>query len=130
MLENENYKLYWDRTIITDKTIYNNRPDITMLDKRNKLVYIIDIAICNTHNLVNTHSEKIAKYTDLSIELKTQWNVTQTKTIPIILSTTGVIPKSLHNSLSTLHISPSTYLLLQKAVILNTCRLTRKFLNS
>ncbi|KAF9804933.1 hypothetical protein SFRURICE_007836, partial [Spodoptera frugiperda] len=66
----------------------------------------------------------------LSIEIKTQWNVTHTKTVPIILSTTGVIPKTLHNSLNQLNISPSTYLLLQKAVILNTCRLTRKFLNT
>uniref|UniRef100_A0A2H1W504 SFRICE_021545 n=1 Tax=Spodoptera frugiperda TaxID=7108 RepID=A0A2H1W504_SPOFR len=96
VLENERFKLYWDRTI-TDKTIYNNRPDITMLDKQKKLVYIIDIAICNTHNLTNTHSEKIAKYTDLSIEIKTQWKITHTKTVPIILSSTGVIPKSLHH---------------------------------
>ncbi|XP_050549514.1 uncharacterized protein LOC126910674 [Spodoptera frugiperda] len=36
VLENEHFKLYWDRTIITDKTIYNNRPDITMLDKQKK----------------------------------------------------------------------------------------------
>ncbi|CAH2218277.1 jg15198 [Pararge aegeria aegeria] len=28
VLENNSYKVYWDRTKVTDKTIYNNRPDL------------------------------------------------------------------------------------------------------
>jgi hypothetical protein len=36
ILENERYKLYWDRTIITDRTVSNNRPDITWIDKIKK----------------------------------------------------------------------------------------------
>jgi len=34
--ENERYKLYWDRTILTDRTASNNRPDITLIDKVKK----------------------------------------------------------------------------------------------
>jgi hypothetical protein len=30
VLENENFKLYWNRSILTDKTIHFNRPDITL----------------------------------------------------------------------------------------------------
>lgn len=129
VLENSNYRLYWDRTIITDKTVHFNRPDVTVLDKNNKTAYLIDIAICNTHNLQTTHTEKIAKYTDLSIEIKTQWQINSTRTIPIVLSTTGVIPKTLHTSLETLNIPGTAYKLLQKAAILNTCRIVRKFLS-
>jgi hypothetical protein len=33
ILENETIKLYWDRSLITDKTIHNNRPDKTLVDK-------------------------------------------------------------------------------------------------
>jgi hypothetical protein len=36
ILENEIIKLYWDRALITDKTIHNNRPDITLVDKASK----------------------------------------------------------------------------------------------
>jgi hypothetical protein len=36
ILENERYKLYWDRTIITDKTVSDNRPDITLTDEVKK----------------------------------------------------------------------------------------------
>lgn len=129
ILESINYKLYWDRTIITDKTVHFNRPDITLHDKNNKIVYLIDIAIPNTHNLSATHTEKITKYTDLAIELKTQWKVDTVKTVPVVLSTTGVIPYTLHTSLETLNIHKLTYLQLQKATILNTCRIVRKFLS-
>jgi len=33
VLENENFKLYWNRSILTDKTIPFNRPDITFIPK-------------------------------------------------------------------------------------------------
>lgn len=129
ILENNKYKIYWDRTIITDKTVHYNRPDISILDKTKKTVFLIDIAVCNTHNLLTTHSEKLAKYEDLALEIKRQWQVNAVTTIPIVISTTGIIPKSLHASLKVLQMPPTTYVLLQKAAILNTCRITRKFLN-
>uniref|UniRef100_A0A2H1VXX3 SFRICE_017735 n=1 Tax=Spodoptera frugiperda TaxID=7108 RepID=A0A2H1VXX3_SPOFR len=50
-------------------------------------------------------------------------------TLPFaILSTTGVIPKHLHQSIKTLELPPYTYRILQKAAILNTCHIVRKFL--
>jgi len=33
VLENENFKLYWNRSILTDKTIPFNRPDKTFMNK-------------------------------------------------------------------------------------------------
>jgi len=36
VLENENFKLYWNRSILTDKTIPFNRPDITFMNKKTK----------------------------------------------------------------------------------------------
>ena len=128
--ENNNYKLYWDRTIITDRTIHFNRPDITFHDKNNQTVYLIDIAIPNTHNMISTISDKLAKYQDLAIELKSQWRANTVHIVPVVMSTTGVIPKSLTQSLNTLQISTHIINLLQKATILNTCRITRKFLTA
>jgi len=34
--ENENFKLYWNCSILTDKTIPFNRPDITFMNKKTK----------------------------------------------------------------------------------------------
>ena len=129
-LENTNYKIYWDRTIITDKTIHFNRPDITVHDKTNNTVYLIDVALPNSHNIQSTISEKLTKYQELAIVLKTQWKAQTVHIVPIVLSSTGVIPKSLTQSLNTLHMPSHTLNMLQKATILNTCRITRKFLTS
>ncbi|KAJ0176683.1 hypothetical protein K1T71_007862 [Dendrolimus kikuchii] len=130
IVENKNYKIYWDRTIITDKTVHFNRPDITLHDKNNSTVYIIDIAIPNTHNIQTTTSEKLNKYQELAIEIKNLWKVNAVYIIPIIISTTGVIPKVITQNLEILHAPPHTLTLIQKATILNTCRITRKFLTS
>jgi hypothetical protein len=43
-LENDNYKLYFDRTVLTDNHIQHNRPDIIILNKQQKQAYLLDIA--------------------------------------------------------------------------------------
>ena len=128
VLENSNYKLYYDRTILTDNTIYNNRPDITFVDKQTKHAYIIDIAVPNTNNIQSTIVEKVRKYTELQDQIKRVWRMDQVTIVPIVVSTTGVIPKQLLNGLNALNLPKYTYITLQKAAILNTCRIVRKFL--
>jgi hypothetical protein len=49
-LENDNYKLYFDRTVLTDIHIQHNRPDIIILNKQQKQAYLFDIAVPNSHN--------------------------------------------------------------------------------
>ena len=49
VLENENFKLYWNRSLLTDKTIPFNRPDVTFMNKKTKNTFLIDIAVPNTH---------------------------------------------------------------------------------
>ena len=39
VLENENFKLYCNRSILTDKTITFNRPDITFMNKKTKKAF-------------------------------------------------------------------------------------------
>jgi hypothetical protein len=128
VLENNTHKLYFDRAILTDRTIHFNRPDITLTDKVNKITYLIDIAVPNTHNLQKTIAEKIHKYTDLKDEVTRIWHQEKVYIVPIILSTTGVIPKHLHHSLKLIDLKRNTYIQMQKAAILNTCRTVRKFL--
>jgi hypothetical protein len=50
-LENDNYKLYFDRTVLTDIHIQHNRPDIIILNKQQKQAYLLDIAVPNSHNI-------------------------------------------------------------------------------
>jgi hypothetical protein len=54
-LENDSYKLYFDRTILTDIHIKHNRPDIIILNKQQKQAYLLDIAVPNSHNITQTY---------------------------------------------------------------------------
>ncbi|KAL0892504.1 hypothetical protein ABMA27_015607 [Loxostege sticticalis] len=124
------YYKYSPETILTDRTVHYNRPDITLVDKINKTAIIIDIAIPNTHNLQKTIAEKLSKYLELKEEITRMWKLNKVTMVPIVLSTTGVIPLQLASSLRSLDLPDYTYAALQKATILNTCRIVRKFLQA
>jgi len=61
-MENENFKLYWNGSILTDKTIPFNRSDINFMNKKTKNTFLIDIAVPNTFNLAKTITDKQNKY--------------------------------------------------------------------
>ena len=59
------------------------------------------------------------------------WKQKAAQVMPIVISSTGVIPKSLSQSLTRLNLHPNTYTStqLQKSVILGTYSIVRNFLN-
>ena len=89
---------------------------------------MIDIAVPNTHNLAKTITDKQNKYQELSNEICAMWKQNTAQLIPIAISSTGVIPKSLSQSLQRLNLHPNTYTQMQKSVILGTCSIVRNFL--
>jgi len=129
LLENENFKLYWNRNIFTDKTIHFNRPDITFMNKKTMNIFLIYIAVLNTNNLAKTITDKQNKDQELANEICAMWKQKAAQVIPIVISYTGVIPKSLSQSLTRLNLLPNTYIQLQKSVILGTCWIIRNLLN-
>ena len=90
---------------------------------------MIDIAVPDTHNHTKTITDKQNKYQDLANEICVIWNQKAAQLIPIVISSTGIIPKSLSQSLTRLNLHPNTYIQLQKSVILGTCSIVRDFLN-
>jgi len=99
------------------------------VNKKTKNNFSIDIAVPNTHNLAKTITDKQNKYQELANEICAMWKQKATQVIPIVISSTAVIPKSLSHSLTTLNLHPNTYIQLQKSVILGTCSIVRNFLN-
>jgi len=95
VLENDNFKLYWNRSILTDKTIRFNRPDITFINKKTKNTFLIDTAVPNTRNLTKTITDKQNKYQELANEICAMWKQNTAQVIPLVISYTGVVPKSL-----------------------------------
>jgi len=62
-------------------------------------------------------------------EICAMWEQKVAQVIPIVISSTGVIPKSLSQTLTRLNLHPNTYIQVQKSVILGTCSIVRNFLN-
>ena len=58
-------------------------------------------------------------------EICVMWKQNTAQVIPLVVSSTGVITKSL----KTLKLHPNTYIQMQKSVILGTRSIVRNFLN-
>ena len=80
------------------------------MNKKTKNTFLIDIAVPNTHNLAKTISDKQNKYQELANEICAMWKQKAAQVIPIVISSTGVIPKSLSQSVTRLNLHPSTYI--------------------
>jgi len=66
---NMNHSPCYDRYIITDRTVHNNRPHTLIFDIPIKQAYLIDSATRNSHILHRTLTEKLHKSTDLKEDL-------------------------------------------------------------
>jgi hypothetical protein len=119
----------WDRSVITDKHIPANRPDIILINETDTVTYLIDIAVRNKNNLMKTYSEKVNKYQELAEEIKRMWKQEEVNIVPLTLSNTGIIPKHLFTSILSINIPRNTFIEMQKQAVLSICRLTRKVFN-
>jgi hypothetical protein len=90
---------------------------------------MIDIAVPNTHNLAKTITDKQNKYQELANEICDMWKQNTAQVIPLVISSMGVILKSLPQSLKRLKPHPNMYTQMQKSVILGTYSIVRIFLN-
>nr|CAI5864221.1 unnamed protein product [Callosobruchus analis] len=115
VLENDQYKLYWDVEIHTDKTIPANRPDIVFQSKADKITYLIDIAIPNDNNIQTSYAGKISKYTDLAIEIKRLWKQNKVIIVPLIMSVTGLTPNTFTPHLQQLGLDEKLHKTFQKS---------------
>ena len=126
VLENEDYKILWDFSIQTDHVIEARRPDLVVVDKKERTCKIIDFAVPGDSRIEEKEKEKIEKYQDLGRELKKLWNV-RMKIIPLVVGSLGAIPKQFDKRLKDIGISVGIGQV-QKTVLLGTARILRKVL--
>jgi len=79
------------------------------MNKKTKNNILIDISAPNTHNIAKTMTDNQNKYQELANEICAMWKQKAAQVIPIVISSTGVIPKSLSQSLTKLNLHPNTY---------------------
>ena len=70
VLENDTHKLRWDIDIQTDHLISAKRPDLIIINKKQRICKIVDFAVPADHRIKLKECEKKDKYLDLTRELK------------------------------------------------------------
>jgi len=112
--------------LVTVRTVHNNNTDRAVLDKTTKQAHSVDIAIPNSHNLHSAITERLQKCSDLKEELTRMWQLNTPYIIILVISTLGISPKGIYDSLKLLNLRPAVCVPMQKAVTLSTCRTVRK----
>ena len=82
----------WDFSIQTDHLIEARRPDLFVVDKKERSCKVIDFAVPGDSRIEEKKKDKIEKYQDLGKELQKIWNV-KMKIIPLVVASLGAIPK-------------------------------------
>jgi len=114
----------WNQAVHTDREVTANRPDIIIINKKEKTCTLIDVAKPTDRNVVQKEVEKKLKYKSLCIEIKRMWNLKCT-IVPVIIGATGIVMRSLKKNLETI---PGKHSIdsLKKTAILGTSHIIRK----
>ena len=116
----------WDFSIQTDHVIEARRPDLIVVDKKERSCKIIDFTVPGDSRIEEKEKDKIEKYQDLGRELQKIWNV-KVKIIPLVIGCLGAIPKQFGNILKQIGVTAGTTQV-QKTVLLGKARILRKIL--
>ena len=82
----------WDFSIQTDHVIEARRPNLVVVDKKERSCKIIDFAVPGDSRIEEKEKDKLEKYQDLGREFKKIWNV-KVKIILLVVGSLGAIPK-------------------------------------
>jgi len=112
--------------LVTNASLWHDRPDITIVLKQANEAYLIDFAIPGDSRLTQKVVEKQTKYMDLRIEIARVWNCRRVFVIPVVVGALGSISKDLP-----LHFKkfllPSS--LIRQSILYSTTSLLRCYLS-
>ena len=78
----------WDFSIQTDDVIEAQKPDLVVVNKKERNCKIIDFAVPGDSKIEEKEKDKIEKYQELGRELQKIWNV-KVKIIPLVVDSTS-----------------------------------------
>ncbi|KAJ8948309.1 hypothetical protein NQ318_020796 [Aromia moschata] len=110
------------------RKILNNRDPLITAVAREDAGYTPLSLGCELIPVDKTEREKIAKYENLSIELKRLWKLEKVETYALVISAEGVMTTRFAKNIAVLGLSYNIIRNGQKAVVLQTCHIVRKVL--
>ena len=126
--QQQHYKLLWDFDIHTDHLISVRRPDLIIINKKERTCKIVDFAVPADHRIKLKEYENKDKYLDLARELKKLWNL-QVTIIPIVIGAFGTVTKGLLKGLEDSVVGGRVETI-QTTTLLRTARILRRVLKT
>ena len=112
----------------TDLHLDHNGPDIVVLEKKERVCYIIDVACPFNMRVLEKEQEKIDHCQDLKIEVQKIWSCRRVSIIPIIFGALGTICKNFKTWYKIGLYGNTT--LLQMACSLDTAKILRRIMDT
>ena len=109
--------------------LQHTKPEIIVIDKENNIALIIDVAVPNHYNICRKRLDKIRTYTDLAVEIKTLWALSNVHIVPVIVGATGAIYNGFDQDIEKLHLKRVKFdkYQAQKIALLGTAHIVRSF---
>ena len=127
VVDNEEVKVLWDINVQCDNVIEERRPDIIVIDKKERKGIIIDIAAPADVRVGEKEREKVEKYQDLKREIGRLWKLKMVEVVPVVIGALGSVTKGFDRWFGKLG-KPFNVGVTQKAALLGTARISRKVL--
>ena len=106
-----------------------NKPDLLLLEKKEKNFYIVDVACPFDTPIEKKEKDKIKNYTNLKYEISKMWKNEATKVciVPVVIGALGMVSKNISRYLEIIEFDGLEKL--QKACLLGTAKILRKVLH-
>lgn len=131
IIENQNYIIYWDRSILIDTPTgisIPNRPDMIVIHKQHRKAQIIDFAVPLDNNIQETIATKKTKYLQLAQYLKSSKNLLNVEILPIVISSLGTIPTETTSAIKRLNLNVNILTEMQKSILIRATTIMRETL--
>ena len=92
-VQNEEVKVLWDINVQCDNVIEARRPDIIVIDKKERKGIIIDIAVPADVRVGEKEREKVEKNQDLKKEIGRLWKLKMVEVVPVVIGALGSVTK-------------------------------------
>ena len=127
VVASENFKKLWNFTVQCDRKIEARRPDVVFIDKNEKEVVIIDVAILGDDRVKDKELEKLKKYQLLKDEIAKVWRMRKVIVVPVVIGALGAVSVNFKEYMRQIGVNVRLEII-QKTALLGTAKILRKVL--
>ena len=89
----EKVKVLWDINVQCDNVVVAKRPDIILIDTKERKGIIIDIAVPADVRVREKEREKVKKHKGLKREIGRLWRIKILEVVPVLIGANGSVTK-------------------------------------